>query len=109
MGQYLIIIIGIALFKVFDELEQHAELNRFKGRYANWLNKSTGWRNKHEWKPNWLFKTALVFTTDGEHFFQMLKHLSLLIPILMIDFEIGIYSAVALYGMSYLMNEKILK
>jgi hypothetical protein len=39
-----------------------------------WFNPSESWKNKHRWKPTWLFKTVLVWTTD---FWHLLKFLML--------------------------------
>lgn len=63
-----------ALFALCRELSEHAKENNFVG-YGRWWNTNTSFTNKHKWKPSWLFKTALVWTTDAEHFFQILSFL----------------------------------
>lgn len=98
---------------VFDELQQHSEENKwkFKNKKLNdWLNEKTSWRNKHNWKPSWFFKTAGVFLTDGEHFFQMLKRICILIiPCLFVNFYILPVLFLFQMLMSGFMNEKVLK
>ena len=63
------------LFVSFRELSEHAKEGNFKG-YPDWWNTPRSFTNKHEWKPNWLFKSAMVWVTDAEHFFQMFSLLS---------------------------------
>lgn len=51
----------------------------YRGRLVDslWLNSTpTAWRNKHNWRPAWLWSTVLVFLTDAEHFFQFLSSLA---------------------------------
>ena len=37
-----------------------------------WLNKNESWRYKDSYKPKWLFRTLLVWVTDGWHYYQFL-------------------------------------
>lgn len=76
---YLIALCGFC-FAIFRELSEHAKENGFKG-WPKWWNTGTAHRNKHEWGaklglPKWVFKSVLVWTTDAEHFFQLLSTLS---------------------------------
>lgn len=71
---YILALLGV-FFALFRELSEHAKENRFIG-YPDWWNTSTSYRNKHEWRPSWAFKTFLVWITDAEHFFQILSFLS---------------------------------
>jgi len=71
---YLVALFGF-LFAAFRELSEHAKENGFKG-YPKWWNTDESWTNKHRWQPSWAFKTFLVWTTDAEHFFQMMSFLS---------------------------------
>lgn len=59
----------------FRELMEESMRNRWPSSWT-WWNSRTGWRNKHNWQPSWLFKTILVWTTDAEHFFQLLMTLA---------------------------------
>lgn len=83
-------ILLLVAYVALDELQQHSEQNGWQKRLGakwyntkalQWLNTQTGWQNKHNWGKNkamkYLYKTALVSLTDGEHFFQLLKHLAL--------------------------------
>lgn len=67
------------------ELSEHSKESRwninmeFRGQGLDdlWFNsKPTAWQHKDEWRPAWLWSTALVFLTDGEHFFQFLSSLA---------------------------------
>ena len=114
----------VGVYVVFDELQQHSEKNGWKKRLhptgegfwnmkaRKWLNNSTSWKNKHNWKPSWLFSTALVFLTDGEHFFQMLKHVALA-GILAVVFPSLWWAFFVAYAVilcaSFLLNEVFLK
>ena len=101
-----------ALFKVFDELEQQSELNKWKTKWDwlnNWLNKEPGWKNKHNWRPTWLFSTAIVWVTDGEHFFQMLKHLCFAAAFAPLIGWSAILVMLFVMISSFVMNEIVLK
>jgi len=69
-----ILLCGI-IFAMGRELMEHSRDNRWDKPNSNWWNSNKGWKNKHEWQPSWLFKTALVWLTDAEHFFQMVSTL----------------------------------
>lgn len=63
------------------ELSEHAKENNFPDHYGPWWNTNTSWYNKHRWRPSWFWKTAGVWATDAEHFFQMLATISILIAL----------------------------
>lgn len=114
-------LILVAAYVALDELQQHAEQNGFKPSLDSqswyntkalpWLNKKTSWKNKHQWQPSWLFKTALVSLTDGEHFFQLLKHLVLaaLVGVLTGSLLIAVLTQVVIAAASFILNEVFLK
>jgi hypothetical protein len=82
-------------FYLFNELEDECVRNTWNTKYKNlnkWLNQKTSWTNKYKeglipYKFKWYHfgiypkyeekfiysSTLLVWTTDGEHFFQFLK------------------------------------
>ena len=70
----ILIVIIIALLNV--------TMDRIRFRYDytlwskigidRWCNPSLSWKNKHKWKPSWLFKTVLVWTTDLWHLLKFL-------------------------------------
>lgn len=72
---YLLILFGF-LFAAFRELSEHAKESAFPKYWGKWWNTRTSHRNKHQWKPSWAFKTSLVWTTDAEHFFQILSFIA---------------------------------
>ncbi len=51
----------------------------------SWWNPATSWQNKYKWWPQWLFKTALVFTTDFWHFLQTLGLTSIFLLFLLYE------------------------
>lgn len=117
------LIILLILYVLFDELQQHSEQSKWKPKLPSpksvwndtillWLNKKTSWKNKHKWKPTWLYSTALVSLTDGEHFFQLLKHICLAI-IIGLQFEYVLIATlltmVVIGIISYIVNDIILK
>ena len=77
---YLYFSLGF-LFSAFRELSEHAKESKFLG-WGNWWNTGTSWANKYNWNPSWLFKSAMVWVTDAEHFFQMLSLITVLFAIL---------------------------
>ena len=113
----------VGVYVICDELQQHSEKNGWKkrlhptgGGFWNlkarvWLNNKTSWENKHNWQPSWLFKTALVSLTDGEHFFQMLKHVALAgVVAIFIPMWWGFFAAYGFIAcMSFIMNEVFLR
>lgn len=118
------VVLLVAAYVIADELQQHSELDGWKKRLTPqgrpswwndkarpWLNVSTGWKNKHNWQPSWLFNTALVSLTDGEHFFQMLKHVALagLVWLLTGVFYMAVIAYAVIAVFSYLLNEVFLK
>jgi hypothetical protein len=119
----VIAMILCGVYVIFDELQQHSEKNgwnkrlhptgegRWNMKIRPWLNNETSWKNKHNMEPRWLFSTVLVWLTDGEHFFQMLKHVVIAAIVAILTstwwmFIVG-YAAIAL--MSGIMNELVLK
>ena len=74
----LIALFGVC-FALCRELSEHAKENNFTD-WGKWWNTGTSWTNKHEWGhrlnlPKWVFKTVVVWTTDAEHFFQLISFL----------------------------------
>lgn len=69
------------LFAICRELSEHAKENKFTG-YPDWWNTAKSWQNKHNWRPSWLFKTGLVWSTDAEHFFQLLSMVAVLFAVM---------------------------
>lgn len=80
-------------FALCRELSEHAKENLFFD-WGKWWNTTTSYTNKHEWQPSWAFKTVLVWTTDAEHFFQLL---SFLFAIAAVYYGGGWQSALAFY------------
>jgi hypothetical protein len=75
---FLILIFGFT-YALFRELGEHAKDNRFPDKWGRWWNSDTSWTNKYRWFPSWFWKTAGVWATDAEHFFQLLATLSILL------------------------------
>tara|TARA_R110000851_G_scaffold68410_1_gene153957 strand:+ start:40 stop:411 length:372 start_codon:yes stop_codon:yes gene_type:complete len=114
------LIILVTVYVIFDELQQHCEKNGWKLRLnpkgdnygvwntkvRPWLNNETSWKNKHNMRPSWLFKTALVGFTDGEHLFQLLKHLTIagLAWHFTGSFLLGVLTQAVISGTSFIMN-----
>ena len=73
MTLLLTALLGVC-FALCRELSEHAKENLFFD-WGKWWNTTTSYTNKHEWQPSWAFKTVLVWTTDAEHFFQLLSFL----------------------------------
>jgi hypothetical protein len=100
--------------KVFDELEQHAELDGFPDEWGKWWNKSTSWVNKHNWGVDKhplvakSLKTWLVWITDAEHFFQMLKHWCMTLAFISFAGWQILILFLAIMAASALMNEYVL-
>lgn len=105
----------MVLFVLFDELQQECEKNRWPEdwKISKWLNEITSYKNKHNWKPTWLFNSVLVWLTDGPHFFQMLNGVTVIIlGILMYFTTLGIIEALApiligYYGSRFVLNNLI--
>lgn len=77
---FTIIIFGF-LFAAGREISEHAKESKFKD-WGKWWNTNQSWTNKHRWYPSWFWKTAGVWLTDAEHFFQMLSLISVLFAVL---------------------------
>jgi len=69
------------LFAMGRELMEHSMDSKWDKPHSTWWNRRVSWKNKHEWQPSWLFKTALVWMTDAEHFFQMVMNMSALVGV----------------------------
>lgn len=78
-------------FAMFRELSEHSKDSRWHG-YPDWFNTNKSWVNKHRWGSivfpflpeklsKWIFYSPLVWVTDGEHFFQMLSYVSVLLSV----------------------------
>jgi hypothetical protein len=108
MGYLIVLLIFYVFFK---ELEQHGHDSRFPESFGSWWNNDTAWKNKHKWKPSFLFKTALVWTTDAEHFFQMLSNWCVAgaVSIAAGSLIVLPVSIVVIWVASWLMNEKVLE
>jgi len=87
-------------FVMFRELSEHSTENKYKG-FPDWWNTKISHVNKDNWGPKFLpflpkkisiflFRTVLVWTTDAEHFFQLLS----LFCILAIVFILGTWQLV---------------
>lgn len=73
-------------FSAFREISEHAKESAFPKHWPKWWNTGTAWPNKHNWGdrlglPKWVFKSALVWTTDAEHFFQLFSFLSAIVAV----------------------------
>ena len=104
-----ILILG-ALFILFNEVEDECVRSTFKKRKQFW-NTNLSWKNKWLWvdgkripitKKSWkwlwiwtpefkerkyLYSTAFVFLTDGEHLMQLFKFIMIELALLMIGWE----------------------
>lgn len=88
----LILILLAFIAKVFMDLSSEDFYNN------SYWDKSKSWENKNKFKPRWLFRTILVFVTDGWHLLQFI-FLNLLIvsvvmysPLISIGWDLLIYS-----------------
>lgn len=103
----IFVALGAFLFVAGRELSEHAKENGFLD-WGSWWNTGQSHRNKYNWddvvldylsnafpsifKRMWItriigrilsaaFKTALVWTTDAEHFFQIISLVGVLISV----------------------------
>ncbi len=126
----MILIIFGFLFYLFNELEDECVRSTWyiKHKKLNiWLNHKTSWVNKYKsglipYKFKWYHfgiypkyeerfvysSTLMVWITDGEHFFQLLKIVSIVLGICSIDVMLGIYFLIGVLIFSYL-KEAFLK
>lgn len=104
-------ILFLILYVVFKELEQHGHDSKFPDSFGKWWNNDTAWKNKHNWRPAWLFRTAFVWATDAEHFFQMLGNWSVAAAVTAISgsWIALVVSLLVIWSVSWLMNEKVLE
>lgn len=104
MEQMIITAVLAFLFTAFRELSEHGKEGAFEG-FPDWWNTPKAWPNKYNWGkglPKWVFRSVLVWTTDAEHFFQMLSLLCLIsIVFLLGDWQLAIvaYFSQALAGL----------
>lgn len=68
-------------FYMSSEWEEHSRDNRFPKSWGDWWNSDTSWVNKHRWYPSWFWKTAGVWATDAEHFFELLGTVCVLVAL----------------------------
>lgn len=67
---------------LFREMSEHSKDSKWPEDWnVNWWNTNRSWKNKHNMKPNWLFKGILVFVTDGEHLFQWLANICIVLSV----------------------------
>lgn len=81
IGVILIYVAGVA-----KAIQDRCKINSFPKSWA-WWNEKTSWVYKDQMENwitgkqigwlEWLFHTVLVFVTDGWHFFQMIRQVSL--------------------------------
>lgn len=94
-----ILLTGI-VFAMGRELMEHSRDNRWRRHLGPWWNSNTGHLNKKNWKPSWLFSTALVWLTDAEHFFQMVSTLGAFASVWLaasIGYEAPLAAAIVFY------------
>lgn len=76
-----------------------------------WFNPSVSWKNKHRWKPTWLFKTVLVWTTDFWHFLKTVMLSLIFIWIIVLDYGEFLIDKFLIYwlfwGLIFEMNYKL--
>lgn len=71
----LLILIMVLINSTMDKIRFRYSLTLWSKMGADWwFNPAKSWKNKHKWKPTWLFRTVLVWTTD---FWHLLKFLML--------------------------------
>jgi len=109
----IVFVSGIG-YLLFNELEDESVRNNFN-KYTWFLNIEESadrkWYTKDGKKRHKIWSTLLVFTTDGEHLFQFIKNIFILIGILFTTF-VGLYGFVAwLVGKSLMqvVKEKAIK
>jgi len=107
----IIFICGV-FFYLFNELEDECVRSTWNTKYEklnSWLNQKTSWTNKYKegllpYKFKWYHfgiypkyeekfvysSTFLVWITDGEHFFQLLKILAVIIGFTFISLPLGL-------------------
>ena len=98
MSTLIIILLLAFLFAAFRELSEHANEGAFIG-WPDWWNTPEAWGNKYTWGgnlPKWVFGSALVWTTDAEHFFQFLSLLCFLATVLILaDWKLALAAYLA--------------
>lgn len=103
MEQMVITAVLAFLFAGFRELSEHGKEGAFVG-YPDWWNTPKASQNKYNWNgrlPEWVFSSILVWTTDAEHFFQMMSLLCVLSIIYVLggwQLALTAYFAQALFG-----------
>ena len=81
---FAVVIFGF-IFAAGREISEHAKEGRFTG-WGDWWNTPKSFTNKTKWGealklPKWVFNTVMVWTTDAEHFFQMLSFIEAIIAV----------------------------
>jgi hypothetical protein len=125
----IIFICGV-FFYLFNELEDECVRSTWNTKYEklnSWLNQKTSWTNKYKegllpYKFKWYHfgiypkyeekfvysSTLFVWTTDGEHFFQLLKIISIIIGICVVNIMSGVHFLIGVLTFSYI-KEAFLK
>lgn len=115
----IVILIGL-LFYLFNELEDECVRNNWKGKYSHFLNIEQSWTRKYhrsliEPTKKWYYfglyvpfyeeafpysSTFLVWLTDGEHLFQLLKIVFICVGLSSISLLYGVlfFAGVLLFG-----------
>ena len=110
---YLLILILALIYLLFNELEDESIKSNWKGERP-FLNADISWKNKWKLdigdhlilnkKRHWYYfsfnptyierfylsSTVLVFTTDGEHLFQIIKNIAILAGFFLIGWQYGL-------------------
>jgi len=78
------------IYNISKEMEEASFQNTYPANWGSWWNNETSWPNKHRWGKalasrigfaksfiKLSMRTWLVFITDAEHFFQMVRMLAM--------------------------------
>ncbi len=76
-----------------------------------WFNPAISWKNKHEWKPSWLFKTALVWVTDFWHLLKFVELNLIFATFMLLKYDKFIWQPLLIYwliwGLLFELNYKL--
>jgi hypothetical protein len=112
MNKIIIIAALGLLYMIANEFEDESIKNRWNN-HQEFLNTAQSWKNKYEltdegelipYETKWYHfgiepsyeeafpysTTIFVFLTDGEHLFQFIKNLAILVAILIINWKLGL-------------------
>lgn len=90
----LILILLAFIAKVFMDLSSEDFYNN------SYWDKGKSWVKKNKFKPKWLFRTILVFVTDGWHLLQFIFLNLLIVSVVMYSPLISIWWDLIIYSIA---------